>query len=211
MSMEATGLEKEELIDLLESDLDQIEPGLKFFDKHLPSVLGEEIDILALDKNDRLALLIIETRKLSAQMAAATALHLYYLWNFVCDFRADFRAEALEQKQIELAHKPPRLILVAREMTPLQWSYLKLMKDMYIRISIYTYARRSVDGVENIHFSKTAWPKETKHLTRAKKYKFDLAYFRHMENHEKSWKQIVTMEPTMAGYDKEKRLRKLLL
>jgi hypothetical protein len=196
--------QKSDLIDIVSCNLDRLEPGLTLFDSRLPTVLGHQIDILATDKNRQLTMILVFADKIPPGHSAREALWIYGRWNFICDFRDDFFAEA-RQREIELAPKPPRIMLLLPEVSPKLWPYLRWFRDSYIRTSVFLLEEpASTNGVKPT-WRKADWP-ETKPLSRANLHRLNLDNAAMANEQRIIWKAMVGQERVLAGYDKDRSL-----
>ena len=192
--------EKSKLINLVKENLTAVEAGLKLFDACIPTVLGETIDIVALDKHKRLVMLALAAHKVPAPHAEKFALKTFYCWNFICDFRDDFFAEA-QEKQIKLALKPPRLLVLVPEASKKLAAYLKHFQDCYIDTELYSYTL--TDSQLKVKKEElAAAPK----LKKSELNHFNVQFRRMALKQLTTWENWLGDNPLLRGYDKERSI-----
>jgi len=84
---------RREMLDNLAENPSQLEDGLELFDRDIPSLLKDVIDLVCLDKNHRLVLVQVAPRKLARKGSLAFFKKVSYLWHWMSDFKEDFLAE----------------------------------------------------------------------------------------------------------------------
>jgi hypothetical protein len=195
-------------IDIVACNLDRLEKGLTLFDSRIPTVLGDQIDILATDKNGRLVMMLIFTKPIPGQYALQQMLKIYYRWNFISDFRHDFLSEA-RHREINLAPKPPRVMLLFPKVPPRVWSYLKWLKDRGIRTSVFLFDDLAAGNGAGPAWRKADWPREAKPLSRAMLHRLNLDNVYMVRQEKLIWQELSRLNATLRGYDKEKTLARV--
>lgn len=193
-------------MEALRQNLDKIEKGLKLFDTRIPTILGEEIDAVGVDEFERLVIVVCSRQK-PAQFVAKEALRIFYMWNFTCDFKDDFFAEAEEQAGVTPVKVPPRIVVLTDEPpSPSFWTYLKHFKDCYIDIDIYRQSEAGANGGKEWFWLKVDWPDKIAPISRAALHRLNNNNAKMAIEHQKLWEQLSGGNPGLRGYDRHRQL-----
>ena len=115
LSKEIGMIPKEALTNILADNPKLIERDLTLFDRDVPSLLRETIDLLCLNENRRLVLVQITADKLANDEAIAFFKKLIYLWHWICDFKDDFIIEVERKTSSSALRMPPELVIIVLE------------------------------------------------------------------------------------------------
>lgn len=200
-----TNAKEKDLTDIVACNLERLEPGLTVFDTRVPTVLGHEIDILALDKIKRLTLVAIWPKKVPGRQVVKEILALFYRWNFISDFKEDLWAAA-DEREVTLALRPPRIILLTPELPPTAWPYLNWMRECHIKISVFSLDEPAPANGKEPDWQKVEWPEKIKPLSRALLHKFNLDNVKIVNEQRIVWEALIAQDPLLNGYSKDRRL-----
>ena len=202
---------RKRLIGTLEQDITRLESGLRLFDANVMSILGHQIDLLAIaDDPPHFVMIQLYPEKIAPQAMHKETLKLLYLWYFVCYFKDDFREVAEESYDAGRMQVPPRLILVVPEITSQLWSYIQNLKDNCLNIDVFRYNETVRNGGTETIWLKCDWPEEIKPLPASTLRRFDADRFKMAEDERHIYEQLMAIDPSIKGYDRQKSWAKAL-
>lgn len=190
----------------LRQNLDKIEKGLKLFDTGIPTLLSEEIDAVGVDEFERLVIVVC-SRHRQPQFVAKEVLRIFYMWNYACDFKDDFFAEAQEQAGVAPVKVPPRIVVLTDEApSPSFWAYLKHFKDCFIDIDVYRQNEAGTNGGKERFWLKMDWPDKFKPISRAALHRMNDQNAKMALESLKLWEQLSSINPGLRGYDRDRQI-----
>lgn len=150
---------KQQLLEQTIRNIESLEAGLKYVDSNVPAVSDIRLDIIALDKANRLVLICVSDRPQTFR--TKRGIHILKesiaLWDWMVDFKDDFFDGVKHIVGSYPKKIPPRLFLVAPSYAK---NLLSLAAELTERVDlgVYTYdPKKFVPGDKA--FSKTSFDK----------------------------------------------------
>lgn len=131
-------LTRELLLESLALNLNNIEEGLKLVDSNIQMINNLNIDILALDNDNRIVIIYASARKVSRKSSKDNMLNKAISgWSWLTDFKRDFLQGIHGVTGIKPVMVPPRLLIVAPE-----------FDDMTLRLVNYCTEKLEISAYE---------------------------------------------------------------